>query len=120
MENQKLMEIIHLILILIAQKFVKYFIHLFISLKMCKKNIFFQATLFPGIFIYWKKYQAGLIEKAQQKDKVVLAGDARHDSMGHSAKYGVYSMFSCPDNGVIHFEQVQVRIELSKVKFKSK
>ncbi len=39
---------------------------------------------------------------------VALAGDARHDSMGHSAKYGAYSMYSCSDSSVVHFHLVQV------------
>ena len=37
-----------------------------------------------------------------------VAGDGRHDSMGHSAKYCGYSIYSCADSVVIHFELVQV------------
>ena len=39
---------------------------------------------------------------------IVLAGDGRHDSMGHSAKYGVYTMFCCSVSMIIHFALVQV------------
>ena len=37
-----------------------------------------------------------------------MAGDARHDSMGHNAKYGAYSILSCAESKIIHFELVQV------------
>lgn len=39
---------------------------------------------------------------------VVWAGDARLDSMGHSAKYGVYTMLSTTIMKIVHFEIVQV------------
>ncbi len=43
-----------------------------------------QTLLFPIIYLRWKEYQAMLIRKAKElKDGVVLAGDGRHDSMGH-------------------------------------
>ena len=41
-------------------------------------------------------------------DQVALAGDARYDGMGHSAKYGAHSMYSCSDSSVVHFHLVQV------------
>ena len=45
----------------------------------------------------------------QLKNKeVVLAGDGRHDSMGHSAKYGTYTMFCCTIGLIIHIVLVQV------------
>ena len=37
-----------------------------------------------------------------------MAGDGRHDSMGHSAKYGAYTMFCCTMPSIVHFELVQV------------
>ena len=44
------------------------------------------------------------------KEPVVLAGDGRHDSMGHSAKYGAYSIFCCSVPMIIHFSLIQVKI----------
>lgn len=38
----------------------------------------------------------------------MIAGDARHDSMGHSAKYGVYTILCCTVPMIIHFALVQV------------
>lgn len=51
------------------------------------------------------------MEKAKQiRDGVVLAGDGRHDSMGHSAKYCAYTMFCCTLGLIVHFSLVQVEI----------
>ncbi len=50
-----------------------------------------------------------LLEKAKQvKDGVVLAGDGRHDSMGHSAKFCACTIFCCTFAQIIHFNLVQV------------
>ena len=39
--------------------------------------------LFPTIYLYWKKYQTTLLEKAKAvKGGLVLAGDGCHDSIG--------------------------------------
>lgn len=52
--------------------------------------------VFPTIYIHWRKYQRMLIEKAKQiKGGVVMAGDGRHDSIGHSDKFCAYTMFCC-------------------------
>lgn len=39
---------------------------------------------------------------------IVMVGDGRHDSMGHCAKYGAYTMFCCTLTKIIHFSLVQV------------
>ena len=41
---------------------------------------------------------------------MVIAGDGRHDSMGHSAKYGTYTIFCCTAALIIHLVVVQVNI----------
>jgi hypothetical protein len=65
--------------------------------------------LFPTIYLHWRKYQNMLIETARNiKGGVVLAGDGRHDSMGHSAKFCAYTMFCCTLGKIIHFDLVQV------------
>ena len=63
--------------------------------------------LIPSIVAFWKKYQSRLLEQLKNKE-VVLAGDGRHDSMGHSAKYGTYTMFCCTIGLIIHIVLVQV------------
>ena len=42
------------------------------------------------------------------KKKLVLGGDGRADSPGHSAKYGTYSLLELLCNKIIDFRLVQV------------
>lgn len=65
--------------------------------------------LVPAIVKYWRGYQAELLRKLSGKE-VVVAGDGRHDSMGHSAKYGTYTIFCCTIGCIIHIVLVQVII----------
>ncbi|XP_068754519.1 uncharacterized protein [Montipora capricornis] len=62
--------------------------------------------LVPSIVKYWRGYQAELLRKLAGEE-VVLAGDGRHDSMGHSAKYGTYTIFCCTIGYIIHIVLVQ-------------
>jgi hypothetical protein len=48
------------------------------------------------------------MKEAIEKNDVVVAGDGRHDSMGHSAKYCAYTLFNCTSPNIIHFSLVQV------------
>jgi hypothetical protein len=59
--------------------------------------------------MHWKKYQSDIIEqlKACGEDQVI-AGDGRHDSMGHSAKYCSYTVYSTNKALMIDFSLVQV------------
>ena len=51
-----------------------------------------------------------MLEKVKAvKDGVILAGDGHHDSMGHSAKYGAYTIFCCTLPMILHFTLVQVK-----------
>jgi len=63
--------------------------------------------LVPSIVKYWRGYQAELLRKLGGEE-VVIAGDSRHDSMGHSAKYGTYTLFCCTIGYIIHIVLVQV------------
>ena len=63
--------------------------------------------LVPSIVKYWRGYQADLLAKLAGKE-AVIAGDGRHDSMGHSAKYGTYTIFCCTIGYIIHIVLVQV------------
>ena len=49
---------------------------------------------------------------------VVWSGDGRFDSMGHSAKYGVYTMFCNTILKVVHFELLQVSGSINYIKLK--
>jgi len=63
--------------------------------------------LVPAIVKFWRSYQAKILTSLKDKD-VVLAGDGRHDSMGHSAKYGTYTIFCCTVGLIIHIVLLQV------------
>lgn len=67
--------------------------------------------IFPTIVSFWRSYQKDILQKLDGKE-VVLAGDGRHDSMGHSAKYGTYTIFCCTVGLIIHIALVQVSIIL--------
>ena len=42
--------------------------------------------------MHWKEYQKKVVDQAKGAGSLVLAGDGRHDSMGHCAKYCAYSI----------------------------
>lgn len=65
--------------------------------------------LVPTIVKFWRTYQQKIIDSLKDKE-VVIAGDGRHDSMGHSAKYGTYSIFCCTVGLIIHIVLVQVNV----------
>jgi len=66
--------------------------------------------------VYWTRLQAKMITIAKGlKDGIVLAGDGRHDSMGHCAKYGTYSMFCCNAPMIMHFLLVQVKDKFNNI-----
>lgn len=63
--------------------------------------------LIPTIIKFWRSYQANIFGSLHGKE-VVLAGDGRHDSMGHSAKFGTYTIFCDTIGLIIHIVLLQV------------
>ena len=50
-----------------------------------------------------------MIEKIKASgEALAIAGDGRHDSMGHSAKYCAYTTYCCNNPNIIQFSLVQV------------
>lgn len=68
--------------------------------------------LIPAIVTFWRKYQEKIIQELHGVP-VELAGDGRHDSMGHSAKYGTYTIFCCTIGLIINIVLVQVSTIMS-------
>ena len=64
----------------------------------------------PSVIHVWKHSQQALLAKC--KSPVVIGGDGRADSPGHSAKYGSYGIIDMHTNKVLHIELVQVIAEL--------
>ena len=57
----------------------------------------------------WKHKQLQLLaECASQDSPLIIGGDGRADSPGHSAKYGSYGIIDLSTNKVLHIELVQV------------
>ena len=63
----------------------------------------------PHYYQILEDYRASLITSLQKVKDLVWCGDGRFDSMGHSAKYGVYTMFCSSFNKCVHFELLQVK-----------
>lgn len=75
-----------------------------------------QEKLFPTIHLFWKSFQEKMIGQLKEAgQKVVIARDRPHDSMGHSAKYGAYTIFCCTIPLIIHLSLVQVHIQLKPI-----
>ena len=71
-----------------------------------------QTKLFPSVYLFWKKYKANLLSQLKELGGITIAGDGRHDSMGHCAKYCAYTIFCCTLPRNIHFALVQVHCTL--------
>ena len=64
----------------------------------------------PSIFTVWDKHQANLFKQLrQEKRPLVIGGDGRADSPGHSAKFGSYTIMELKKKVVIDLELVQVK-----------
>ena len=82
-----------------------------LGLKIYCARTFFhhqRKFMFPLILQYWEKSRAALINQLKGIKDSVWAGDGRFDSMGHSAKYGCYTMLNCNLTKLVHFELLQV------------
>lgn len=64
--------------------------------------------LFPSMLSFWEKYTSRMVYQLKNIPEAVWCGDERFDSLGHSAKYGVYSMFSSSIMKIVHFDLLQV------------
>ena len=67
-----------------------------------------EKMLFPVVLSYWESYRSTLLNQVKDMKDVVWSGDGRYDSMGHSAKFGVYTVFCCTLMKIVHFELLQV------------
>lgn len=92
-----------------ASKVIQIFNHM--GLACISLSTFFRHQrdkLCPAIYLHWKKYQLEILDKLKAMGKpLTISGDGRHDSMGHSAKFGAYTIFCCSLPLVVHFALVQ-------------
>ena len=76
-----------------------------------------KTFLFPSILHYWETDWASLIGKLKDVKDALWSGDGRFDSMGHSAKFGAYTMFCTSLLKVVHFELLRVIYQVTLFKF---
>ena len=55
---------------------------------------------FQTILSYWDNYRENMLAALRPMKNLIWRGDGRFDSMGHNAKYGIYSMY-CSSNSKI-------------------
>lgn len=76
------------------------------------RNAYFlhqESILQPSIFTIWNEHQTELFkELSREKRPLILGGDGRADSPGHSAKYGSYTTMELKKKVVLDIELVQV------------
>ena len=86
-------------------------------LKILKVQCFSRQTyhkhqknyLIPVVIKMWKEEQEKLVERVRNLGGgVVLSGDGRSDSPGHSAKYGAFTVIEQRINKVLDVQLVQV------------
>jgi len=69
-----------------------------------------KKLLQPTIISLWNDTQKQLLDwLSQRPGEIVLGGDMRADSPGHSAKFGSYTVMELRSNRVLHISLVQVR-----------
>ncbi|XP_071852468.1 uncharacterized protein [Apostichopus japonicus] len=81
------------------------------NLKCISKDTFFRVQklyVAPAVEEMWEKMQETLFSSLKDKE-VVVSGDARNDSPGHSAQYCTYTMMEESGGKVLHMEIVDVR-----------
>ena len=67
--------------------------------------------LYPTISAVWEKHQAMLLAQLRrEKRALVIGGDGRADSPGHSAKFGSYTVMELEKQIVVDVQLVQVSI----------
>ncbi|XP_052767644.1 uncharacterized protein LOC128208215 isoform X2 [Mya arenaria] len=83
----------------------------FINVLSISLSTFFshqRTVLWPAIERVWTKCNDQLISVLlDREEELVVAGDGRSDSPGHSAKFGVYSMIDMHTGRVVAIELVQ-------------
>ena len=81
------------------ERFAKFF-----NLKSISDKLFYQLrrdAVFPVVVKKWKQQRKRMLQLSKQQEKVVLVGDGRCDSPGHSAKYCTYTFMEANTGNVV-------------------
>ena len=69
-----------------------------------------QQYLHPTVRSMWLRNQSELLANLKREgDPLVVGGDGRADSPGHTAKYGSYTIMDLVNNHILDIQLVQVR-----------
>lgn len=67
----------------------------------------------PATLAVWHHHQQTLLSEFEDNQKaLIVAGDGRADSPGHSAKYGSYTLVELSCSKVVDFQLVQVCVHV--------
>ena len=83
----------------------------FMGVASISENTFYrhQSSLLYTIENVWKEEECRIIKKiSASKLPLRIGGDGRNDSVGHSAKYGSYTIMDLDCNEIIGIQIVQV------------
>ena len=84
----------------------------FMNLQTISNSTFLKHQkdyLQPAVVRVWERQQAAMISKIKEEDRrIVIGGDGRSDSPGHSAKFGSYTFMDMEKHKVIDLQLVQV------------
>ncbi|XDV25389.1 hypothetical protein PO909_029312 [Leuciscus waleckii] len=61
----------------------------------------------PAVLHKWRNWQDEMLQQLTQREKVIVGGDMRANSPGHSAKYGSYTMMDLETNTIVDVQLVQ-------------
>ncbi|KXJ25635.1 hypothetical protein AC249_AIPGENE6366 [Exaiptasia diaphana] len=81
-----------------------------ISSRSCYRHA--RSYINPSVIQFWKSNQQEVIGKLHELENgLIVAGDGRCDSPGHSAKFGSFTLIEQQINKVIDFELVQIKLK---------
>ncbi len=78
-----------------------------------KRTFFRHQTMFlhPTVDSVWKEHQKHLLQDLRKEKRgLIIGGDGRADSPGHSAKFGSYSIMELKKKVILDIQLVQVGI----------
>ena len=97
-------------------KIILVFKHMGLAVYTSRTFFYHQSKFIcPTILTHWESYQSKLVNSLRNITDPVWCGDGRFDSMGHSAKYGAYTMLCTTIMKIVHFNLIQVSINLKKL-----
>ena len=83
----------------------------FCNIQYFSQTLFYQYQslyIAPTVNDFWEQQKKELWDERAGQD-IILSGDGRNDSPGHSAQYSTYSLASMNDNAILQMNIVDVR-----------